>query len=235
MTNSSDHQKERLAAVGQAALNMSHGIKNIVQSMRSGSDVMEEALSRNNIDVARRTWNILSQNIERIQKLSLDMLRFSKAEPPCLQPSDLNRLVSSVVESIRPQADRQQTAIITRFSQHLEPAAVDPEQIQDVILNLLINALEAVSPQSGEIHVETEIDRARPEAVLRVSDNGPGIENAHIIFEPFYSSKGGVNAGLGLTVARDIISRHGGTIEALSKPGHGSVFSVHIPLQPLTP
>ena len=92
MDKLTEQQKKRMAEAGRAAMNMSHGIKNILQAIGSGKNVMDEALDRHDIDVAKRTWNILKQNLERIQKLSLDMLKFSKDEALNLKPCQFNRL-----------------------------------------------------------------------------------------------------------------------------------------------
>jgi signal transduction histidine kinase len=223
-------QKKRMMEAGQAAMNLSHGIKNILQAVRSGQDVMDEALNYKDIAQARRAWNILTRNLDRVQKLVLDMLKFSKDETPRRQPCHINRLVESVVEMLRPQADPRNIGIIVQCDEHLDQIPVDPDQMQDVIMNLLINAIEAVPPRTGQVVVHTELDSPNRQAVLRVSDNGPGIDDTRMIFEPFHSTKTNVGAGLGLTIARKIIGRHGGTIDVQSLPEEGSIFTVRLPL-----
>mgnify|MGYP000722411920 CR=1 FL=1 len=222
-------QKKRMMEAGQAAMNLSHGIKNILQAVRSGQDVMDEALSYKDIDQAKRAWNILTRNLDRVQKLVLDMLKFSKDENPNRQPCHLNRLVESLVEMLRPQADQRDIGIIVQCDEHLDLVSVDPEQMQDVIMNLLMNAIEAVEPLKGQVVIHTELDEPNQRAVLRISDNGPGIDDTGVIFEPFHSSKTNVGAGLGLTIARKIVNRHGGTIDVQSLPEEGSIFTVSIP------
>jgi signal transduction histidine kinase len=107
---------------------------------------------------------------------------------------------------------------------------MDSEKIRDVIVNLLINAMEAVEPLTGKIIVCTELDGLNHQIILRVSDNGPGIEDTNIIFEPFHSTKGSAGAGLGLTIARQIIQKHGGTLNAQSRLNEGATFTVCIPI-----
>ncbi|MHC4386617.1 MAG: ATP-binding protein [Planctomycetota bacterium] len=229
MDKLTEQQKKRMTEAGQAAMNMSHGIKNIVQSLRSGQEVMDEALQRRDMEVAKRTWNILKQNLDRIQKLSLDMLKFSKDEALNVQPCHFNRLVESVVQTVRPQADQRQIEIIVHADEQIEPVPLDTEKMQDVIMNLLINAIEAVEPKTGQIVVQTELDSNSQHVILQVSDNGPGIEDTRVIFEPFHSTKDNVGAGLGLTIARRVIQKHGGALEAKSLPGKGAMFTVRIP------
>ncbi|RKY03767.1 MAG: peptide-binding protein, partial [Planctomycetota bacterium] len=107
MDKLTEQQKKHMAEAGQVVLNMSHGIKNIAQSMRSGREVMDKALESGDLEAAKRTWSILRQNLGRIEKLVLDMLKFSRDETPNLKPCDFNRLVESVVEMLRPQADQR--------------------------------------------------------------------------------------------------------------------------------
>jgi len=225
----SAEQKKRMMEAGQAAMNMSHGVKNVLQAVQSGRDVMDEALSYQDIDQAKRAWNILNRNLDRIQKLVLDMLKFSKDETLNIQPCHFNRLVESVVEAVRPQANHREVGIITQIDEDLDMVPVDPEKMQDVIMNLLINATEAVVPKTGQVIVHTERDRDGEHVILRVSDNGPGIEDTCVIFEPFHSTKDNVGAGLGLTIAQKIVHKHHGTIDVQSLPDEGTIFTVRIP------
>ena len=229
MDKLTEEKKQRLAEAGRAAMNLSHGIKNIAQSMRSGQEVMDKALEAGDLDIAKRTWGILRQNLSRIEKLSLDMLTFDRGQSLNIRPCDFNQWAASVVEMVRPQADRRQVEIVTRFGRAIEPVPMDTERMTDAVLNLLLNAIEAVEPETGRITVGTDYDRDSQLAILRVSDNGRGVEDAEKIFEPFYSAKPGTNAGLGLSIARRIIQKHRGTIEVQSHPGQETVFTVRIP------
>ena len=231
MDKLTEEQKKRMTEAGRAAMNMSHGIKNIAQSMRSGAEVMDKALDRRDLDIAKRTWDILRQNLGRIEKLSLDMLRFSKDQPLNIQPCDFNKLVESVIQTVRPQAGHQQVEILTEPAEQLPLVPMDAEQMTDVVMNLLINAIEAGDANTGEVTVRTELDSGGAHIILSISDNGPGIENAEKIFEPFYTTKSNLGTGLGLTIARKIVENHAGTIEIQSAPGQGAIFTVRIPTQ----
>ena len=225
MDKLTEEQQKQMAAAGQAAMNMSHGIKNIAQSMRSGGEVMDTALETGNLDIAKRTWNILRGNLARIEKLSLDMLKFSAGDTPDLAPCDFNKLVASVVDMVRPRAELRQVQIRTSLTEQLPQVPLDAEQMTDVVMNLLINAVEAVDDKTGRVTVRTEASTDTQQAILDIADNGPGIEDTDKIFEPFYSTKPNVGAGLGLTIAKKIIQKHNGTINAKSKPGE-TVFMV---------
>ena len=229
MEKLTEEQKKRMIEAGQAVLNMSHGVKNILQSVRSAEEIMDLALERRDIKQARRTWGILRQNLDRIQKLILDTLKFSKDETLDLQPCRFIELVESVVEAVRSQADQRNVKIIVQTDEHLETISMDSEKMRDVVMNLLINAIEAVAPETGRIIVQTEFDTNHQQSILRISDNGPGIEDADMIFEPFYSSKGNAGSGLGLTIVQKIVHKHGGKLIVQSKLGQGSVFSILVP------
>jgi signal transduction histidine kinase len=231
MDKLTEEQKKRMMEAGQAALNMSHGVKNILQAVRSAEEIMDLALEKRDIKQARRTWNILRQNLDRIQKLVLDTLKFSKDEALNLQPCDFNRLVESVAETLRPQANQRQIRIDVQTDDPLEQVPMDPEKMRDVVMNLLINAIEAVEPKTGQIQIQTERDQHGKQAILRVSDSGHGIEDTSVIFEPFHSTKDNIGSGLGLTIAQQVIQKHGGTIEAQSPPGQGAIFTVRIPME----
>ena len=224
-------QRQRMMQAGQAALNLSHGIKNLLQAIRSGQDVMDDAFGQRDVDQAKKAWSILKRNLDKIQKLVLDMLKFSKEEPPRRQPCQFNRLVETVVQMLRPQADQRQVGITIQADEHLGLVSIDPDQVQDVVMNLVLNAIEAVPQQTGQVTVHTEQDDSTKEVILRVSDNGKGIEDIRTIFEPFHSEKPHVGTGLGLSIAKKIIQMHQGTIEVQSLPGEGSIFTVRIPIQ----
>ena len=229
MDQLTEEQKQRMIEAGRAVLNMSHGIKNTLQAIGSGRDVMNEALGRSDIDMAKRTWGILKQNLERIEKLSLDMLQYSKDEALNLKPCHFNHLVESAVKTIHPQANQLQVEIIVQTDEEVQPVSMDAEKMRDVIMNLLVNAIEAAEPKTGEVAVQTELDKDNQQVMLRVSDNGRGIGNTDQIFEPFYSTKDNIGAGLGLTIAQKITQKHGGTLTAQSLTGEGATFTVCIP------
>jgi signal transduction histidine kinase len=226
-------QRQRFLQAGQAALNLSHGIKNILQAVSTGKEVIDTALSRDEIDTVRKGWNILKRNIEQIQKLVLDMLKFSKDLELRLQPCQFNRLVESAVEIVRPQAQMRSVAIALQLDEQIGIVRLDPDRIYDVILNLALNAVEAVEPGKGHVTFSAEIDHERNMLVLRVSDNGPGIDDLSSLFEPFHSTKGQMGVGLGLAIVRKVVVQHQGTVDAQSIPGEGSVFTVRLPYLPI--
>jgi signal transduction histidine kinase len=225
--------RQRLLQTGQAALNLSHGIKNILQAVNTGREVVDAALIHGELDQARKGWNILKRNLEKIQKLVLDMLKFSKDLDLKIQPCQFNRLVESAVGLALPQAQARSVAITYNLDEQIGLVRLDPDRMQDVILNLALNAVEAVEPDKGHVAVATEIDPAQNQLILRISDNGPGIDDLSSLFEPFHSTKGQMGVGLGLAIVRKVVTQHQGSVDAQSIPGEGSVFTVRLPWLPV--
>lgn len=224
--NKEDRDK-RISQASQAALNMSHGVKNILQAVKGGGEVMDQALKDGDIEKARRGWKILKQNLERINRLVLDMLAYTKESELKPGDCDLGALVESAVATIRADAEDQNIAL----SVETVPLRVniDGDRIYDVVLNLLLNALYAVSPGREAISISAGLRDGC--AVITVSDNGPGIKDIGTVFEPFHTTKARVGAGLGLAISKKIVEQHNGSIEFKSAPGNGTSFIVTLPVE----
>ena len=163
--------------------------------------------------------------------MRLNTLKFSKDEDLNVKPCDLKELIESTVQNVRIQADKKQVDITLQIDKELKPILIDPEKIRDALMNLLMNAIEAVEAKTGQIIVEVKLDKESQLVILNISDNGPGIKDPNIIFEPFHSTKDNVGAGLGLTISRKIIEKHGGTLQAQSWPQGGAIFTARIPVK----
>jgi signal transduction histidine kinase len=226
-------QRQRLLQAGQAALNLSHGIKNILQAVATGRDVIDSAFSHDELDQAKKGWNILKRNLDQIQKLVLDMLKFSRETQLQIQPCQFNRLIETVAQMVGPQAQMRSVSITLHLDEHIGLVNVDPDRMQDVALNLAMNAIEAVEPQRGHVNISTEIDHDHRHLILRIQDNGPGIDDLGSLFEPFHTTKINTGVGLGLAIVRKIVVLHKGAVDAQSIPGEGSVFTVRLPYLPV--
>ncbi len=220
---------DRISQAAQTALNLSHGVKNLLQAVKGGIEVVDYAFETGDVERARKGWAILKRNLYRINKLVLDMLTFSKESEPEFASCNLNSLVTSAVESLKAEADSRGVSIVVQTDDKISTARLDADMIYDVVLNLVLNAIDAVSEKAGVVNVTTELDSAKGLLILRVSDNGPGIEDTEAIFEPFHSAKAKVGTGLGLPIAQKIVTQHGGTIEVASTPGRGATFTVKLP------
>ena len=228
-------QGERLAAMGETVASLSHHIKNILQALMAGADVVDMALGKDHPDKAKEAWPIVTRNLERINRLILNMLAFSKSRQPLLEYINVDTVINDCVELLAPQADEKGVAILKDLGE-MPPIPLDAEGLHQVLLNLLTNALDAVAPQTGAITLKARFEVLGQEVVIDVADNGRGIDPATRLrlFEPFFSTKGQKGTGLGLAVARKVIDEHDGTIKVDSQIGVGTTFTIRLPASPRT-
>ncbi len=224
-------RQERLAAVGQTVASLSHSIKNILQGMRGGADVVELGFRKNSMKVVGGGWSIVSRNLERIYELTMNMLAYSKQRKPELEMTNIAPLMEEIVQLMQGQFDNKKVALITDFAQDIPPVPIDINGIHQAVLNLLNNALDAVPENDGAVVLHTSYDDQLSKVKIAVTDNGEGIDQERIkrLFQPFNSSKGLKGTGLGLVVTRKIVQEHGGTVEVESKPDDGSTFTILLP------
>lgn len=226
-------QAERLAAVGQTIATLSHHIKNILQGIRGGSYLIEMGLQDHDEEVVRKGWKIVDRNQNRISALVLDMLTFSKEREPDLTTAHLNEVVSDVIEVVRVRADEEQVSLEWRPHEPMPGMVFDPEGIHRAVLNVVTNAIDAVSQRepAGRIEVATEYAPDEGRARIAVADNGPGIpaDQMEHLFSPFVASKKSRGTGLGLPVSQKILSEHGGQITVHSEAGRGCRFVLELP------
>jgi len=231
-------QTERLAAIGETVASLSHSIKNILQGLRGGGDVVELGLKKDDLKVAKGGWGILKRNLDRIMGLTLNMLAFSRQRKPEFELTHLANLVAECVQLVEGEARTRGVAVITDLDVEMPPIPLDPSLMHQALMNLLANAVEAVPPQTGAVTIRTRyvprsLDRPHigPIAEIAVIDNGPGIPKAKQawVFEPFNTTKGLKGTGLGLAVAKRITEEHNGRVEIHSVEGKGATFRVLLP------
>ena len=222
-------QSERLAAVGETVALLSHHIKNILQALSAGIDLVQMGLYSQDMAKAKNAWPIVQRNLERINFLILNMLAFSKDRDPLLENINANHVLTECVELESHRADEHGVALMTDLND-LPPIPADSAGLQQAFLNLITNALDAVEDDVGVVTVTSEYDQATSSVIVKVIDNGKGIESGQIkrIFTPFFSSKGHRGTGLGLAVARKVVREHHGRIRVQSRPGEGATFTIYL-------
>ena len=218
---------ERLAAIGETVAILSHNIKNMLQALIAGIDVVERGLRRDDLGRAKEAWPIVQRSITRINQLILNMLAFSKDREPLLANISINSVLSECVDLIRPQAQERAISLLSDF-ENLPAVPGDAAGLHQAFMNLLNNALDAVPDKTGIVTVATEYDIKTRSVIITVADNGQGIapDAMDKIFTPFYSAKGQKGTGLGLPVAQKIIAEHHGKIDFESAPGNGTTFTI---------
>ncbi len=225
-------QAERLAAIGQTIAALSHHIKNIMQGVRFGSDMVRMALPDLDHELLTKGWRLVEKNQAKIDDLILDMLSFSKEREPLLEATDVNGLVSEVLEIVRGRAGELGVVLTFEPALGLPPVACDSDGMHHAVLNIIGNAVEAVEGRPSP-KVEVSIQNAEGSIEIIVTDNGFGIpaDKLDDIFRPFVSSKGARGTGLGLPVSRKILREHGGDVTATSEAGSGTRFVIKWPIQ----
>ncbi len=246
LANAEEHLKrvnsERMAAIGETVASLSHSIKNILQGLRGGADVVEIGLHKNDLAITKNGWGILRRNLDRIASLTMNMLAFGRKLQLELELTPINKVVEECALLLEKPCQEKNVALIVDADPEMPPIMIDPSLIHQALMNLLTNALEAVPNDTGAITVrvsfnETRPDPAKPGAMLRpavtinVLDNGPGVEQDKLawIFEPFNTTKGLKGTGLGLAVTKRIVYEHKGRIRLESTPGRGASFKMILP------
>ncbi|HTV48132.1 MAG TPA: ATP-binding protein [Phycisphaerae bacterium] len=225
-------RQERLAATGQTVASLSHSIKNILQGMRGGADVVDMGLKNNDVSQMKMGWSILQRNLDKVQALTMNMLAYSKPRSPNFELTNIPYVLGECMELIRSLAEDKKVTLLMEINKDQPPVPVDADGLHQAVLNLLTNALDAVESGRGVITLTSDVDAMNQRAVVEVQDNGIGIkpDDLNRIFQPFYSTKGQKGTGLGLAVTKKIIEEHGGQIQATSKVGGGTTFRILLPL-----
>jgi signal transduction histidine kinase len=221
---------EHLATLGELATGLAHEIRNPLAGIAGVIEIIGRDLP--STSPARSVVKDVRQEIARINHIVTDLLQTARPHPPKVHKSDLNTTVEHAVMLGRQQALAKSIEISLVKDPSLPEVEHDSDQIHQLLLNLLLNALQAID-LDGKIKVS--VRQHGTAAVVEVSDNGRGIAPDHLpnIFRPFYTTKGD-GTGLGLSLARRIVEDHHGRIDVTSGVGQGTTFAVVLPLQKAT-
>lgn len=226
-------EAERLAAIGETTAALSHSIKNILQALRGGADVVELGLRNNNLDQSRKGWGVVERNLDKIYNLTLNLLAYSRPREPQIALVHPTKIINECIELLANVANERGVMAVADVERDVPAIPMDADGIHQVLMNLLSNALEAIPPgHPGLIRVTCRFDARNKQTIIEVVDNGIGIEagmQKHL-FELFHSTKGNRGTGLGLAVAKKIVEEHDGSISATSKPGEGTTFTLKLPV-----
>jgi signal transduction histidine kinase len=219
---------EHLATLGELATGLAHEIRNPLAGIAGVIEIIGRDLP--STSPARAVVKDVKQEITQINRIISDLLETARPRPPQIRPGDLNTTVEHAVMLARQQALSKPIEIDLQKSAALPAVEHDADQIHQVLLNLLLNAIQAIE---GKGVVTVEISERDKHAVIIVTDNGRGISPEHLpnIFRPFYTTKGN-GTGLGLSLARRIVEEHHGHVEVSSIVGKGTKFVVFLPFLP---
>jgi signal transduction histidine kinase len=225
---------EQLVVVGELAAGLAHEIKNPLAGIKVAMQVLSEeaGLSEEDRGVVKK----VSQEVVRLESLMKNFLNFAKPAKPQLAELNVNNLLNTIlafyVKSKPASPDRPSMFTITKDLQILPGTLADPMQLQQVFLNLVLNAVDAM-PNGGKLHVGTFFEKGLDLIHVEIADTGKGIskEHADMIFQPFFTTKP-KGTGLGLAISKQLIEQHGGSITVAANPSGGTVFRIQLPWKP---
>lgn len=215
---------ERLAAIGELTTGIAHEIRNPISGIAVALELMKNETQN---EEHNQTISDILRELGRLERIIKELLQFGHPKSLNLIECDPNEIVETALSLASLKAKEKGIMIEKKLCCNVR-FQVDPEQIQQVLLNLLINGIEAINGSSGQLTVETEGSNGHVK--IRVSDTGCGLseKNKEKIFQPFYSTKE-QGTGLGLSISRSIVETHDGKIFISSEEGKGSTFTVVIP------
>lgn len=223
-------QSEKLAAVGTLAAGLAHEIRNPLNGARLHATFLERELRKggappDQLDALR----VVTEEIKRLGDLVSEFLDFARPKPLDLRPTSLRALCERAVQLVLPAAEKSKLKVCLELPAHDIVLDVDAPKIEQVLLNLLQNAIEALETVPGGT-VKVRVRRKPRHAVIDVEDDGPGLSNVDApIFDPFFSTKPN-GTGLGLSIVHRVVTDHGGTIDVESRVGK-TIFRAKLPIR----
>ncbi len=220
-------RREKLASVGQLLAALAHDLRNPLGVIRSSAQLVIE--DQQSPTVKQEVARYIIDEVDRLTHRINDFLRYARQKPPEPKQLPAEQIAQAAIVRWKAQGGYQHLVIDQRYGADLPPVYVDPDQVKEALVNLLINAREAM-PDQGQVTI-TSRKGQEGTVEVEVADTGCGIPKAHLgrIFEPFFTSKE-YGTGLGLTNVKRLVEDNGGTIEVRSEEGKGSRFIVRLPV-----
>ena len=221
-------RSEKLAALGEMAAGVAHEINNPLGGILLYSNLVLEEIPENG--TARENMQKIIHQTNRCKNIVQDLLDFARAPTGEMLPLQINDIVRVALNLVKDQSMFHGIEVETRFAENLGKVIGDPSRLEEVFLNLFINAADAMKEKGGKLKITTTAANNGVRVIIK--DTGKGIDEAHLphIFEPFFTTKDpGQGTGLGLSIAYGVIRRHNGFIDAESAPGKGATFIVSLP------
>ena len=224
---------EHLAALGRLAAGVAHEIRTPLTSLKLFLQSVGEEIA---VSAEHgEDYRIAMQQVRRIETTINHFLDFARPSQPVLVELDFQKLLDEAMVVVMPRANQQEIEVRRSIATGLPKVEGDMRQLGEALVNLLVNALEAM-PNKGRLTISIQTENAEsagtdhPWVRIDVSDTGPGIKPAHLsrLFEPFFTTKAS-GSGLGLAIVKGTVERHGGTITVRSEPDAGTTFSMRLP------
>lgn len=225
------NQADKLASVGRLAAGIAHEINNPLTGVLSYASLLRKRMGSD--AAACEDLDVIVRETIRCRGIIRELLDFARPTPPTRKPTDLNEVARRSISVVMSQLALNQVQLALDLAPDLPPVPADGNQIQQVLVNLLLNAADAIGSGGGTIRVSSAVPNGGPLAEIAVEDSGSGIspENLPHVFEPFFTTKGSRGTGLGLAVSWGILQHHGGRLDVESGPAQGTRFTLRLPLE----
>ncbi|MEX0893567.1 MAG: ATP-binding protein [Gemmatimonadota bacterium] len=225
------HQREieranQLATVGELASGVAHELKNPLVGVSNGMDLVRRRVGED--PSVAPIMDEMARQLDRMHGAVRDLLTFARPTAPKLEALDANTVLDRAARLVQPAAEHAGVEQIIRAARELPPLRADEELLRQALVNLAMNAVQA-TPEGGCVSLSSHYADGCVE--MRVSDTGRGIPRDQLadIFKPFFTTRHN-GTGLGLSITREIVERHGGRLDVRSRLGHGTTFSIHLPV-----
>jgi signal transduction histidine kinase len=219
-------QSEKLAALGNTTAGIAHELKNPLTYLSTVSQILpsmwDDAAFRKNVN------EMLPAEIQRMQMIVEGLLAYSREKPLLLQPTDIQAVLEKTLAILTFEIRKSKVDVKTHYQHNNAKALGDANRLVQVFMNIINNAVQAMSDHGGELNITTEVDDNNFKIFIK--DSGPGIsrENQKKLFDPFFTTKES-GTGLGLAISKKIVDEHSGSITVDSFPSRGTVFIIHLP------
>jgi signal transduction histidine kinase len=230
-------QEDRMVSLGKLAASCAHEINNPIQGLLTFSDLMQEILTEGfpteeNLEKFRHFLSLMSKELERCGNIVSGLLSFSRETQLEYKSVVLNDVLESVITLTRHKMALQNIQLVTNLTTGIIIVRGDANRLQQVLLNLIFNAIEAME-KGGQLDIVTKHNRAQRQVQIQIHDTGHGIPEKHLdhIYDPFFTTKEeGEGTGLGLSIVYGVMKNHGGKIAVKSTLGKGTVFTLTFPV-----
>jgi signal transduction histidine kinase len=228
-------QAKKLSSLGVLTSGVAHQLNNPLNNISTSCQILLEELDTRDLAFFKKMLTNVEQEVDRARDIVKGLLEFARAKEFTLKATPIKAVVDRTIRLISSQVPAD-IEIVEQVPEDLV-LQLDAQRMQEALLNLIMNGIQAIDNKPGQIKVEARADQANQQAIITVADTGPGIPKEVLskIFDPFFTTKDVAGTGLGLSIVYGIVQKHQGTITAESTEGQGTRFIIRLPFQPGAP